>query len=228
VTAGSPEVPAVDIVDESPLGDAAKALEQSSGDPTSGGADTPPAGLGGDPASSSSPSTPEAKRGPGRPPGSGKPFEKKPRPRGDATLTAKELENLRKAEITALYQQSIREIKALEEKLEDAQTRVVIGSVHQSEVIDDSIHEACGFAAESAANMAAAKWGPAARINDKQKEQLATAWARVAKLYLGAHAQYSPVAAALLATVAVVGEKYVDVQLASSGSPRPALVSAQG
>jgi hypothetical protein len=75
--------------------------------------------------------------------------------------------------------------------------------------------------------MAAAKYGPAARINSTQKEQLATAWNRVAVIYLGSYAEYSPVAAALLATVAVVAEKYVDVQLANSGSARPALV-AQG
>jgi len=131
-------------------------------------------------------------------------------------------------EVTALYEQAIRDQKALEEKLEDAQTRILIGDVKSSEVIDDSIHEACGFAAETLGNMAAAKWGPAARINVTQKEQLATAWIRVAKLYLGAHAQYSPVAAALLATVAVAGEKYVDVTLAASGSPRPALVAAEG
>jgi len=219
------DLPPVDIVDEAPLGDAAKALEQPiAGDLSSGGADTPTAGLEGDPAN---PSTQE-KRGRGRPPGTGGKFTKAPRPRGDATLTARELEQLRKSEITALYAQAQREKRALEEKLEDAQTRAVIGDANHSEVIDDSIYEACGFAAESAANMAAAKWGPAARINDKQKEQLATAWSRVAKLYLGAQAQYSPVAAALLATVAVVGEKYVDVQLAASGTPRPALVSAQG
>jgi hypothetical protein len=99
--------------------------------------------------------------------------------------------------------------------------------VKQSAEIDDALHDACGFAVESVANMAAAKWGPAARINPTQKEQLATAYTRVAVIYLGQYAEYSPIAAALLATVAVVAEKYVDVQLASSRSSRPSLV-AQG
>jgi hypothetical protein len=220
--------PPVDIVDESPVGDAAKALEQSgAGDLSGASADTLARGLEGDPAVSSSTPPVEEKRGRGRPPGAGKPFEKKPRPRGDATLTKKELETLRKAEVTALYEQAVRDKKALEEKLEDAQTAALIGSVKHNEQIDDALKDACGFAVETVANMAAAKYGPAARINSTQKEQLATAWNRVAVIYLGSYAEYSPVAAALLATVAVVAEKYVDVQLANSGSPRPALV-AQG
>lgn len=222
--------PAVDIVDEAPVGDAARALEPvtTAGDLTSDGADTPvKAGLASDPVgSSASPQAPE-KRGPGRPPGAGKPFQRKDRPRGDGTLTAKELDALRKSEITALYGQAVRDIKALEEKLEDAQTKALIGNVQHSEVIDDAMKDACGFAVDSVANMAAAKFGPAARINSTQREQLTTAYTRLAKIYLGAHAQYSPIAAALLATVAVVAEKAVDVKLASEGSARPALV-AQG
>jgi len=231
----SPEsVPSVDFVDEKPIGDAVKALD--AGDPSSSEADTSPvAGLEGDPAGE----IPQGekgqnvqsgeKRGPGRPPGTGKPFQKKERPRGDATLTAKELDQLRKTEVATLLLAEQRKTKALEEKLEDARLRATIGDVKNSETIDDAIHEACGFAAETLGNVAAAKWGPAARINDKQKEQLATAWSRVAKLYLGAHAHYSPVAAALLATVAVAGEKYVDVQLAGAAPSRPSLVSsAQG
>jgi len=220
--------PPVEIVDESPIGDPAKALEPVTGDLSGGGADTPPRGLEGDPASSIIPTPTPEKRGPGRPPGAGKLFEKKPRPRGDATLTAKELENLRKADAITLLLAEQRKTKALEEKLEDARLRATIGDVKTSEVIEDSLHEACGFAAESAANMAAAKWGPAARISDKQKEQLATAWARVAKEYLGEHAKYSPIAAALLAPVAIVGEKYVDVQLAGGAQTRPTLVHAEG
>jgi hypothetical protein len=227
VNATESQVPTVEIVDETPIGDAGKALEQVStaGDLSSKAADTASEGAQGDPASSSATPPEEKKRG--RPPGSGKPFEKKPRPRGDATLTAKELDQLRKNEVATLLLAEQRKTKALEEKLEDAQLRATIHTAERSEVIDDSITDACGFAAETLGNMAAAKWGPAARINDKQKTELATAWSRVAKLYLGQHAQYSPVAAALLATVAVVGEKYVDVQIAQSGSPRPSLV-AQG
>lgn len=224
VTGSAP--PAPDIVDEQPIGNAVKALGSGAGDLAGGDADTSPRGPVSDPADSSSAPTTE-KRGPGRPPGKGKPFEKKPRPRGDSTLTAKELENLRKADITALYAQAIRDNKALEEKLEDAKTAALVGSVQHNEQIDDALHDACGFAVESVANMAAAKFGPAARINSTQKEQLATAYTRVAVIYLGSYAEYSPIAAALLATVAVVAEKYVDVQLANSGSGRPALV-AQG
>lgn len=225
MTAGD-DLPPVEIVDEKPIGDAAKALEsQVAGDLSDGGADTLPTGPEGDPANSSTPATTPEKRGPGRPPGAGKPFEKKPRPRGDATLTKKELETLRKAEITALYEQEVRANKALQEKLEDAQTKALIGSVKHNEQIDDALKDACGFAVETVANMAAAKYGPAARINSTQKEQLAVAWNRVAVIYLGRYAEYSPVAAALLATVAVVAEKYVDVQLAQSGSARPALVA---
>lgn len=224
---GDNEVPRVDIVDEAPIGDAAKALEQSAGEPVGEGADTPSAAApAGDPATSSSP--PAEKRGPGRPPGTGKPFQKKERPRGDATLTAKELEQLRKTEVATLLLAEQRKSKALEERLQDVQLQATINTAEKSEVIDDSIHEACGFAAETLGNMAAAKFGPAARINEKQKEELARAWSRVAKEYLGAHAKYSPVAAALLATVAVIGEKYVDVQLAGGAPARPTLVTAQG
>lgn len=222
--------PAVDIVDEAPVGDAAKALEPvtTAGDLSGDGADTPgKAGPASDPVGSGATAPAPEKRGPGRPPGAAKPFEKKPRPRGDSTLTAKELENKRKAEIATLYEQAIRDNKALTEKLEDAQTKALIGSVKHSEQIDDALKDACGFAVETVANMAAAKFGPAARINATQKEQLAVAWNRVAVIYLGSYAEHSPLAAALLATVAVVTEKYVDVHLASSGSARPSLV-AQG
>jgi hypothetical protein len=224
------EVPLAPIVDEPPIGDAAKALEQAApaGDLSSGGADTPTAGLEGDPASSIAPPSQSEKRGRGRPPGAGKPFEKKPRPRGDATLTARELENLRKADAITLLQAEQRKTKALEEKLEDARLRATISDVKTSEVIDDSLHEACGYTAEAIANMAAAKFGPAARISEKQKEQLATAWTRVAKEYLGEHAKYSPLAAALLATIAVAGEKYVDIQLAGGAQTRPTLVQHEG
>lgn len=226
VKAESPDLPPVEIVDQTPIGDAVKALGESpvappAGDLSSGGADTPAQNNSeSDPAHSSA-----EKRGRGRPPGSGGKFKKAERPRGDATLTAHELEKMRKDGVAALLLQAQRDNKALEEKLADANVRAAVGDIQKSSVIDDSITEACGFAAETLGNMAAAKWGPAARINPKQKEELARAWSRVAKLYLGEHAQYSPLAAALLATVAVAGEKYVDVQLAASGSPRPALVS---
>ena len=132
------ELPPVDIVDEAPIGDPAKALEQASaaGDLSSGGADTPLPGGESDPASSSATPEPE-KRGPGRPKGSssGK-FTAAPRPRGDATLTAKDLDKLRKDEIAALLVQAGREKKALEEKLEDARVKAIIHDAAKGEVID--------------------------------------------------------------------------------------------
>lgn len=153
---------------------------------------------------------PVVKRGPGRPPKADKKNE---------TITGARLKDLRKDEINVLLTEKTRELEAtraknIELNLELERSKLA-SSVETKSEIDDAISEMVGGAVDIASGLAVATWGPPAAVSSEQRSRVVTPVARVAKLYLGAHAKYSPEAAALLAVLAVVSEKYADITLAA-------------
>ena len=142
-----------------------------------------------------------------------------PRARGDARLSTTQLKDLRKDELLVLLKDRDQQLHATREKLEDMAAKVQVAGSIQGELINESITEAVAATIDVVGNFAAMQWGPACQVTREDHAKLDLPWTRVAKLYLGQHAQYSPLAAALLATVSVAADKYVAVQ---AGEDAPA------
>lgn len=200
------------IVDESASADpaaAAESLELAGGD-GDGSPDTPE-GV----SSSTEPPAPSDEK---KTAGKGKPlFQAKPR--GDGTYSANDFEKMRKDALVAHALDLQRKNRAHTERIEDLIRTTAIGGTPNGDLLDESIRDGVAAAVDTASNLAATKFGPAARLTSEQRACLVTPWTRVAKLYLGQYAQYSPLAAAALATVGVASEKWVDIQISSSSSP---------
>lgn len=212
----------VDIVSqEIPAGDPGRAIaaldaadpEKEPGDAGDDRADGPP---GQGTARESDPADPPASSSPKKK----QPPKATPRARGDARLSGTQLKELRKDELLVLIKDRDQQLHAARERIEDLAGKVQVASSVQGELINESITEAVAATIDVVGNFAEMQFGPACRVTKEDHEKLDLPWTRVAKMYLGQHSQYSPLAAALLATVSVAAEKYVAVK----AGPQLALV----
>lgn len=223
-TTGSelPELPVDEMSSETPHTDPAVAIAALDA------ADPEPA-PGGDTADADGPTGPASAREPDVAVAPAQPGKKKPGPpkgaaraRGDARLSATQLKDLRKDELLSILKVRDQDLQAARERIEDLAGKAQIASSIQGELINESITEAVAATIDVVGNFAEMQFGPACRVTKEDHEKLDLPWTRVAKMYLGQHSQYSPLAAALLATVSVAAEKYVAVKT----GPQLALVKS--
>lgn len=154
----------------------------------------------GDRSEGSSPGAGE-KRGPGRPVGATK------RIKGD------EYAALKKEQLMGVAAEQARQIAELNGKLADVHAGTAITRLADQQIIDESVTEACAATVDILAAGASQLLELDISIKPSDKEKLAALWARVAKLQLGENAKHSPIAAAVLATVSIGWDAYLDAKL---------------